>query len=101
MLQNIAKISTDKHMFRQQIAHLGNHYGDAAARTMSMIAFLLHDGTYDAYEYNEKTDEITYDAKKDRRLFNEDGTYKEGMDAVHKAIMLSKRDKGCMPVSKR
>ena len=94
VLQNIAKISTDKHMFRQQIAHLGNHYGDAAARTMSMIAFLIHDGTYDAYEYNEKTDEVTYDAKKDRRLFNEDGTYKEGMDAVHKAIMLEQERQG-------
>ncbi len=94
ILENMDKNITDKHFAKRQIAHWGNHYGDAASRTMTLLAFMIHDGSYDAYSYDAQQDEVFYDPKKDRRFFNEDGTYKEGMEAVHNTIIADQIEQG-------
>lgn len=92
---------TDKHLFKQQIAHIGNWYTDAVCRSMSMVAYMLHDGSYDAHIYDPKTGTLTYDVTKDRRFYNENGNKNEGWDVVHKTIMERQASQGLLKDNKQ
>lgn len=68
--------NTDKHLFKSEIAHVGNYYTDRFARIVSMVAFMIHDGSYDAHSFNEQTGELSYDKTKDRRFHDASGKIK-------------------------
>ena len=97
-IENVFLNVADKHLFKQQIAHIGNWYTDAAARAMSMVSYMLMDGSYAAHQYNEDTGELTYDVKKDRRFYGTEKDEKmyDGWDKVHEAIMDKQGDQGLL-----
>lgn len=103
VLENVFQNVADKHLFKQQIAHIGNWYTDAAARAMSMVSYMLMDGSYAAHTYDEKTGELGYDVKKDRRFYAKEGDSKmmEGWDKVHEAIMDKQGDQGLLKDGKQ
>lgn len=93
VLENVFSNIADKHLFKQQLAHIGNWYTDAAARAITMVSYMLLDGSYDAHIYDAKTGELTYDVKRDRRFYK-DGKKIEGWDLVHDQIVTKQEEQG-------
>jgi len=59
---------TKKSIFTRFYVNWGNWATDVFARCVAMGAQMMHDGSWDAYDYDEKTGTVTYDPKKDKRL---------------------------------
>lgn len=81
VIESIFTTITDKTIWRNQFAQLGNYYTDICARLIVMTGFMIHDGSYDAHEYNEETETLKYDWKKDKR-YTKDGKFKSDNDEV-------------------
>jgi len=100
VLENVFSNIADKHLFKQQLAHLGNWYTDAAARALTMVSYMLFDGSYDAHIYNPKTGELTYDVTKDERFYK-NGKKIEGWDLVHDRIVEKQTTQGLITDGKQ
>jgi len=74
---------TDFSAFNQLFTNIFNWGTDTWARSVTMAAIMEQDGSYDAYGYDKKTGEVTYDETKDKRFY-ENGKRKE--DAQSKAL---------------
>ena len=77
---------TNQNVLQDRYAHIGNWATDAYAKTLSMVAMMHKEGSYDAY-YLDKNGEIRYDVTKDRRFYK-DGVKltKNGEDAIMEHI---------------
>lgn len=62
-------VESDKNLFQEYTMHIMNWGTDAKARMISMAAVMLNEGSYNAYDYDEKTGEVTYDETKDNRWY--------------------------------
>lgn len=82
VIDSVFTTMTDKNLWRGQIAQLGNYYTDAAARMITMTAFMLKDGTYKAHTFNQETNTLKYDYKLDPRYYK-DGKF---LDANTEAL---------------
>lgn len=71
---------TGGQLFTSHSLQIANWLSDYHIRCAVMAAQMMEDGTWDAFTY--KDGEVTYDEKKDRRFYNEDGTKKPGADAL-------------------
>lgn len=80
-IQSIFTTVTDRNAFRTQLAQLGNYYTDVASRLMTMTAFMLKDGSYDAHSFNKQTNTLKYDKTKDKRFY-ENGKWKSDNDKL-------------------
>jgi len=69
-IESIFTTMADKHAGRNQIAQIGNYYSDMLSRLVSMAAFMIHDGSYDAHTFNKETNELFYDVTKDKRFYD-------------------------------
>ena len=103
VLENIFSNVAGTHLFKQQLAHIGNWYTDAVSRCLSMVSYMLLDGSYDAHIYDPKTSELTYDVKKDKRFYeNEtDDNMHDGWNVVHRTIMDKQSDQGLLDDGKQ
>ena len=75
----------DKSPFKTQIAHIGNYYTDVASRLITMVGFMVHDGSYDAHGYTEE-DGLTYDVTKDKRFYKDGDWKSENAKKIHEDI---------------
>ena len=70
---------TKKSLFSRHYMNWMNWATDMYARTLIMTAQMIHDGTWEAHSYDEKTGEVIFDPKKDKRFgwdgkkFSEEG----------------------------
>jgi hypothetical protein len=67
---------TDYSVFNSLITNIFNWATDTWARSITMSAVMMQDGSWDAHEYNEKTGEVEYDETKDLRWYDENGIKK-------------------------
>ena len=79
---------TKNHIFQAETAQIANIGSDIYSRIITMVAMMDTEGSLDAYDYNFKTGEVTYDVKKDKRFYTADGHKKTelGEDAIYKLI---------------
>lgn len=77
---------TNKNILTEQTGHILNWTTDSAARMVSMISWMLMEGSWDAYSYNPKSGEITYNPKNDKRYYNSDGTQSDQQKALFKGL---------------
>lgn len=69
------KVATN-HMWSSRTMHYMNWITDYSVRQLVMVAQMMHDGTWEAHSIDDKG-KVTYDAKKDKRFFNADGSFAE------------------------
>ena len=74
LLHNRTKQKTKKYLLSSHYMNWTNWAADMYARGVIMVAQMLQDGSWDAYTFNKETGEIDYDATKDKRYYNADGT---------------------------
>jgi hypothetical protein len=82
--QNVTK----KYVLNDQVGHAMNQYTDEVARHITMIAFMLKEGSWDAHTYNidkNGNEKLVYDEKKDKRLYR-DGVLTEEGKAIKRGI---------------
>ena len=63
-----------KHIFSDFYAQITNWGTDLYARGVVTIAFMIKNGSYDAYTYDKETGEVTYNPLLDRKFYNENGS---------------------------
>lgn len=87
VVESIFTTKVDRSPFKQNVAHIGNYYSDMAARLVTMVGFMLHDGSYDAHVFDSQTGELKYDVRKDKRFYK-DGKYKsDDAKRIHQDII--------------
>ena len=82
LVNNPFRTITNRDLGQSQYSNLANHMSDIYARRVVMVAQMLHEGSWDAYEYNEETGEVDYDETKDRRMYDSDGKITEEGKAI-------------------
>jgi hypothetical protein len=88
LLNNQRWKESTNHVWDARTFHYLNWLTDYSVREIVMVAQMMHDGTYDAHSVS-KEGVVSYDAKKDTRLFNRDGSVNETTNkngALHKWI---------------
>lgn len=93
-IESIFTTSTDRHMFRSQLAQLGNYYTDMASRLITMTAFMIRDGSYDAHGYDIDTNTLTYDRTKDKRFFKDGKWVDAQAEMIFGALVKDQVDQG-------
>jgi len=93
-IESIFTTSADKHIFRTQLAQLGNYYTDMASRLVTMTAFMLKDGSYDAHTYNPDTNKLSYDVTKDKRFYKDDKWISDNAELIFKDLVRSQINVG-------
>ena len=67
------RVKTKQAAMSSHTAHWFNWASDLHARTVIMIAQMIHDGSWNAYTFNEATGKVEYDETKDERFKGENG----------------------------
>ena len=75
-IDNITVNPTAKNLVTEQMGHFGNRMTDYKARMIGMVSWMLMEGSYDAYSYDNKSGKITYNEIKDLRFYTKDGIKK-------------------------
>jgi hypothetical protein len=103
MLESPWRVRTDRNIFQEKFAHLGNWGTDAYARMVAMAAQMIKEGSWEAYSYNAKEDETLYDEKKDRRFYDESGRElkEQGQHAIRKDLIGRLREQGIQEDEKK
>jgi len=101
VLESIFINPTKRNLLTEQVAHMGNWGTDAWARLIGMTAVMLKHGSWDAYTYNPKTGEISYDETKDDQFYKDQGGKRvqkteRGEHAVKDALRDRLIDQGVM-----
>jgi hypothetical protein len=65
-----------KHLIQGETAQIANIASDIYSRMVTMVAVMDTEGSLDAYDYDFKTGEVTYDKKKDKRFYTSNGKLK-------------------------
>lgn len=81
---------TKNYLISDFYVNIANWSTDLHSRVVTMVAQMIHDGSYDAHTFNKKTGKLEYDILKDKR-FSENGktlTEKGKALAKHKRILL-------------
>ena len=73
---------TDHFVFNQMFTNILNWSTDTWARSITMAAVMIEDGSYDAFSYDEKTGELSYDETKDKRFYDKDGNRLENKESI-------------------
>lgn len=85
LLNNPMVVITDKNLGNSQYSNFTNYMSDLYTRRTAMVAQMLKEGSYDAYNYDEMTGELTYDETLDDRMY-EDGELTEQGKAIRSFI---------------
>jgi len=70
-IESFFTTNIDKNVFQAQLAHVGNYYTDRFARLVTMVGYMIHDGSYDAHTFNETTGELKYNKLLDKRYYKD------------------------------
>lgn len=88
IVNSYAQNVTKKFVLNQQLGHAMNQYTDEIFRHITMIAFMINDGSWDAHGFNSKAtglSQLVYDETKDKRLYK-DGKITEAGKVIKDAI---------------
>lgn len=85
---------TKRKIYEEEFTNIFNYATDTFARTWTMVAALIDDGSIDAYGYDEESGEFTYDEKKDLKFYDEDGKLKPEMEAEYKRVKEALKEEG-------
>ncbi len=94
ILNSYVYTKTSRHAVNPGVLHLPNKLGDDQGRIIHLVAYLQQRGSLDAYSYDNKTGEISYDETKDKYFYNESGTIKPEMKAIREQIWQDNVDTG-------
>ena len=94
ILTNPVFTKTSRHAVNPGMLHILNKGGDDTGRIVSTIAYLEQNGSLDAYSYDKKTGEVSYDETKDKFFYDESGKIKPEMKAIRDQIWHDNVDTG-------
>jgi len=83
--QNMSKTKKGQILSRYW-GHMFNYASDYYGRNLVMIAQMVHDGTWDAHEFDSETGKINYNRKKDKRFYDENGQMTEDGNVLYETI---------------
>lgn len=86
LVNNPFKTITNRNLGKSQFSNIANFMSDIYARRVVMVAQMLHEGSWDAYTYNEESGDVDYDEKNDRRMYDESGKLTEQGKAIRNFI---------------
>ncbi len=96
VVSNPLLIKSDRNIFQTWFGFLPNYLSDSHSRIVTMVAQMMHDGTWDAYSLNEETGEVDYDERKDTRMSDENGELTEEGKVLKAAIKADLVEQGLM-----
>lgn len=65
-------------------------------RILALMSWMMHEGFWDAYDFDKKSGESSYNIKKDARYYNADGTQTPQQAALEKGLRARLVDQGLM-----
>jgi len=99
-IDSIFTTKIDRHGFKNQMSQIGNYYSDIIARLITMTAFMIHDGSYEAHSYDIDNNELSYDVTKDKRFYRDGNWISEDAKIIYnkmesdiKSVGLHRNDK--------
>jgi hypothetical protein len=100
MMQHPWLVKSDRSLFQSFYGYIFNYFSDVHARGVTMIAEMKRDGSWDAYDINDKG-EVVYDETKDKRMYKEGKLTEEGKilresirkDLIEQGIMAEEDEK--------
>ena len=93
-IESVFTTKAEHHPLRQQYAQIGNYYTDIASRMVTMAAYMVRDGSWDAHVYDEHTNTIKWEPTKDARIADKDGNITEKGKYLLEDIKRSQIDQG-------
>ncbi len=89
-------LSTAHNKFTEGTGYIALQFGDMGSRILAMTAWMMHEGSWDAYSFDKKSGAIGYDIKKDTRYYNPDGTQTLQQAALERGLRSRLEDQGLM-----
>ena len=82
-IDSIFTTKMDRHGFKTQLSQVGNYYSDIIARLITMTAFMIRDGSYEAHTYDKDKNELSYDVTKDKRFYKDGNWINENAKIIY------------------
>lgn len=98
LINNPFLIATNKNLGNNQFSNIANYMSDIYARRVVMVAQMLKEGSYHAYDLDEETGELVYDETKDERMYDPHGELTEEGAAIKTFIKSKLVDDGNMAI---
>jgi len=81
-IESILTTKINRSPLKTQFAQIGNAFTDIASRLLTMTAFMVHDGSYEAHTYDKETDTLKYNYKLDNRYFKNGNWISENAKSI-------------------